>query len=441
MGVDIQGKLRLALGSVKDHASIGKALIMYHNQQYGFSSIEIAVLRATGHDNGTIDDKYMHEILFLVSNSPGSIPFLAKKISCRLNKTKDRLVTLKTLVLIHRLLRGGNRCFEQELCKAHVSGHLQIEINCSPRNNSSSSISSSDHTCDCFLHKYASYLEERMDWLINQAGKLEPIMSKGLEFKRYDEKSIDMVFRTLPKCQILIDKVLDCSPVGDFSTYESLAQTAMSNTLRESFQVYKTFSEGVSVLVNMFFDLTASARGLACEILKKASIQSHKLHELYQICKKIVVNKNLEYPHVHIISMDHILALDRCLLGGVGNNISKPLIGPILEHLRRSTELEMKRAVTTTKERRKKKSNNKEDKIDINLSSTLFSWTVLETKISKVWVVFEDEFSNKIETSSPKVVLPAAHQSKIGDIIKSGYSSSSCVLLNPFSSAIDTPLL
>ncbi|XP_028796459.1 putative clathrin assembly protein At1g33340 [Neltuma alba] len=424
MGVDIQGKLRLALGSVKDHASIGKALIMYHHQQDGFSSIEIAVLRATGHDNGTIDDKYMHEILFLVSNSPGSIPFLAEKISRRLNKTKDRLVALKTLVLIHRLLRGGNRSFEQELCKAHVSGHLQISARCFTKNGSSPS-SSSDHPCVCFLHKYASYLEERMKWLINQAGKLEPIMSKGLEFRRYDEKSIDMVFRTLPKCQVLIDKVLDCSPVGDVLAYDSLAQTAMSNTLRESFQVYKTFSEGVSALVNMFFDLTASARGLACEILKKASIQSERLHELYQNCKKIVENKNLEYPRVHIISMDHIMAVDRCLRGG-GSSISKPPLAPILDHLRRSTELEM--AVTTEKATRKKKVH-KEDKIDINLSSTLFSWTVLETKISKVWVVFEDEPPNNNE-SSPQVLEAA--QSKFGDIMKSEYSSSSCVLLNPF---------
>lgn len=281
-----------------------------------------------------------------------------------------------------------------------------------------------------------------MNWLINQAGKLEPIMSKGLEFRRYDEKSIDMVFRTLPKCQVLIDKVLDCSPVGDVLAYDSLAQSAMSNTLRESFQVYKTFSEGVSALVNMFFDLTASARGLACEILKKASVQSQKLHELYQTCKKIVENKNLEYPSVQIISMDHIMALDRCLLGGGEgvrrSSISKPArIGPILDHLRRSTELEI--AVKPAKERGKKKVM-KEEKIDINLSSTLFSWTVLETKISKVWVVFEDETPINNEPSSSPPVLSAA-QSKFGDVKKNEYSSNSCVLINPFSSGIDAPLL
>ncbi|KAI4351914.1 hypothetical protein L6164_006215 [Bauhinia variegata] len=390
--VDIQGKLRLALGSVKDHASIGKAM-MYHHPHDGFSRIEIAVVRATGHDNGTIDDKYMHEILFLVSNSPGSIPFLAERISRRLCKTKDRLVALKTLVLIHRLLRGGNRCFEQELRKAHVSGHLQISIRCF-LNNSDPSLG--------FLHKYAAYLEERMNWLINQAGKLEPVMSNGLQFRPYDERSIDMVFRTLPRCQVFIDKVLDCSPV-DILPSDTLAQAAMSNTLRESFQVYMKFSEGIAALVNMFFDLTASARGLACQILKKASLQSQKLHDLYQNCKQIVENKNLVYPSVQIISMAHIMALDQCL-GSPQNQlpvhsqvslsgkttIAKPV------PLKRSAELGLELAVTG------KESKNVQEK---TLSPTLFSLK-LETKINKVWVLFEDE-----------APAPSGSQQNTGDVV------------------------
>ncbi|GLT63323.1 hypothetical protein SLA2020_358960 [Shorea laevis] len=82
MVADIQGKLLLTLGSVKDHASISKAMIYNHDGQ-GFSDMEIAVLRATGHDHGPIPDKHMHKILFLVLN-----PFLAERISYRLCKTR-----------------------------------------------------------------------------------------------------------------------------------------------------------------------------------------------------------------------------------------------------------------------------------------------------------------------------------------------------------------
>lgn len=410
MGVDIQSKLKLALGSVKDHVSIGKAMMCHHHhhqqqRDHSFSSIEIAVLRATSHENGTINDKYMHEILFLVSNSKGSIPFLAERISSRLGKTKNHLVALKTLVLIHRLLRGGNRSFEQELCRAHVTGHLQISrIMCFTKSSFSE-----DHSYAGFLHKYAAYLEERLSWLINQAGKLEPVMFKGLEFWRYDEKSIDMVFRTLPKCQVFIDRVLQCSPHDLFPSDHNLVHAAISNTLRESFQVYMTFSEGIATLVNMFFDLTASAKGLAIEILERASLQSQKLHDLYESCKQIVENKNLEYPSVQIISMDHIMALEQ-LIGSSQNqpavshvslstkSSSMSKLHPILGHLKRSTELELAVAADQSKKN--------EEKIGMDLSPTTLLSRTLETKISMVWVVFEeDEAPNETQVPSQQKLL------------------------------------
>ncbi|KAK9283271.1 hypothetical protein L1049_011507 [Liquidambar formosana] len=377
MGVDIQSKLRLAIGSVKDHASIGKAMLY---NQYGLSDIEIAVVRATGHDNNPVDDKHMHEILFLVSNSPaGSITFLAKQISCRLRKTRDPLVALKTLVLIHRLLRGGNRCFEQQLRGAHFSGHLQIGTWWFMRNSS---------TSVGFLHKYAAYLEERMGWAINQAGKLEPVMSQGLEFQFYEEKSIKLVFRILPKCQDFLDKILDWSPFDIFHS-DNLALAAMSNTLKESFQVYMTFCEGVAALVNMFFDLTRSARALACDILKRASQQSQELYDLYENCKRSIGSKNLEYPSVDIIKMDHVMSLEQfssCIptssYGSVSTTESvSSTPPPIFDCHTESTGLQ---GTLTGKQGQKD-----EQRSDCGLSPILFSCT-METKISKVWVVFDD---------------------------------------------------
>ncbi|KAK8580123.1 hypothetical protein V6N13_143253 [Hibiscus sabdariffa] len=356
MGVDIQSKLRLALGSMKDHASIGKAMIYNHDGK-AFSDIEIAVLRATGHDNGPIEDKYMHEILFLVSNSPGSIPFLAERISRRLCKTRDRLVALKTLSLIHRLLRGGNRCFERELRSAHVSGHLQMSAN-SFRNSSFS-----------FLNSYAAYLEERVGWAINQAGKLEPVMFNGLEFGCYEEKSVDLVFRKLPKCQAFIDRVLDCSP-RDIVAADNLAQAAMGNTLKESFQVYIMYCEGIEILINMFFDLTRPARTLACDILKRASRQSKELHDLYETCKRVMENRNLDYPSVQIITMDHVLALEQCS-----------------SFMSTSSSITCRTGTSTPMGKESEKEGNE----DISSSSNQFSFT-LETKISKVWVVFDEDY-------------------------------------------------
>ncbi|KAJ4713930.1 ENTH/ANTH/VHS superfamily protein [Melia azedarach] len=420
MGVDIQGKLRLAFGSVKDHATIGKAMIYNHDGK-GFSDIEIAVVRATGHDYGPIDDKYMQEILFLVSNSPGSIAFLAERISRRLGKTRDQLVALKTLLLIHRLLRGGNRDFERQLRNAYISGHLQLS-SCWFLRNSNPSI--------CFLHKYAAYLEERMGWVINQAGKLEPVMSRGLEFQCYEEKSINMVFRKLPKCQGFIDKVLQSSPFDIFPS-NNLVQAAMINTLKESFQVYTTFCEGVAALVNMFFDLARPARALACDILKRASQQSQALHDLYETCKRTIDNKNLEYPSVQIITMEHVMALEQCLGCTPVRSYGRPMLSTsgsspsILNCLAKSAELQA--AITGNK-------GEVEKQNEVSKSSSLFSCT-LETKISKVWVVFDDDDFNK--SGSPVAGLFSnipVHQTTSGIVVnnrETGHSKP-CSYLNPF---------
>ncbi|CAN1752215.1 Putative clathrin assembly protein At1g33340 [Linum perenne] len=335
----------------------------------GFPYLEIAVVRATGHHySSNIDDKHMHEIFFL-ANSPGSIPFLAERISRRLSKTRDRLVALKTLLLVHRLLRGGNQCFEQQLRRAHASGHLQMITNWFSQNSSDPSIR--------FLHNYSAYLEERIRWVINQAGKLEPsVTNQGLEFRSYQDKSVDMVFHRLPKCQTFIDRVLDCFPFACLPTFDTLYGATMTNILKESFQVYTTYSEGVATLMNMFFDLTTDARVLACQILRRASRQSQLLHLMYDRCKKVIRNENLEYPFIDIISTEHVMALGQLHLCTDGESqaltITSNLVKDSTDH-HNQNDCQLGDA------------DNNIDKL-FSFSSTM------ETKISKVWVVFEDEF-------------------------------------------------
>ncbi|CAL1414142.1 unnamed protein product [Linum trigynum] len=375
--VDLSDKLRLALGTVKDRASIGKARMVHKSAEgRGFSHLEIAVVRATGHHHASnVDDKHMHEILFLATNSPGSIPFLAERISRRLAKTRDRLVALKTLLLVHRLLRGGNRYFEHQLRMAHASGHLQLAAPWFAKNPA-------DHSV-YFLHKYSAYLEERIGWVINQAGKLEPlVMNQGLEFGSYDEKSVDLVFRRLPKCQAFMDRVLEsCCPFAHLPCFNTLYRAAMTNTLKESFQVYATYCECVAALMNMFFDLTAGARALACRILRRASMQSGVLQLMYDTCEKVIGNKNLEYPVVQIMTLEHVAALEQVDLEA-GSSSPPPVLGDGVKDV----------GVVRGDE------DDGDGDLEVGDSSgdfgALFSWkSSLETKISTVWVVFEDEFS------------------------------------------------
>ncbi|XXG72201.1 hypothetical protein AAC387_Pa07g1350 [Persea americana] len=300
MAMDARTKLRLALGSVKDHATIGKAMVFRHDL---FCAIDIAVVRATAHNNAPVDEQFVREILSLVSKSPRAVTFLTRRISHGLHKTQDRIVALKTLLLVHRLLRGGARDFEQELLKTYLYGNFPLNLHLFPKNSGDSI---------AFLHNYAAFLVERMRWVINQEGKLEPVLSHGSEFQFYEKKSKGTIFFRLPKCQAFLDRVMDCFPI-DMTWVDFITRVALINILRESFQVYRSLSEGITALVDCFFDHKEPQRAMALEIYRRASSQSYKLSAFLENCKRIIGSISLEYPSIRIITMDCVSAMEESM--------------------------------------------------------------------------------------------------------------------------------
>ncbi|XP_068651596.1 putative clathrin assembly protein At1g33340 [Aristolochia californica] len=359
--------LRQALGSFKDHVAIGKAII---SGQDVFSDMEIAVVRATAHDYSPTDEKYVHEILFLVSNSPGSALFLARRISRRLYRTTDPVVALKTLLLVHRLVRGGDRNFELQLCNARLSGDLSISnLHFFLRRRSDVFIS--------FLLSYVGFLEERMGWVINQAGKLEPFLPQGF----YEDKSVETVFYRLPRCQTFLDRIMDCLPV-EICPAHRLIQAVLCNILREGFQVYASFCEGLTTLVDSFFDFKKSERTSALAIFRKASSQTHRLSDFFEDCKRsTLTTSNLDFPSVRVITPDCVTTMEEFLTSSqaLGNCSSSSI-------LESPPPISCKLPV------------NDEVSRSGNLPSfdELFPSPKLETKICTVWVKFDEEDAKKL---------------------------------------------
>lgn len=348
----VKSKLFAALDAFMDHA-IRKSSTAEHTI---ITNIEATIVRCTSHHDAPIDDKYVHEILFLVSNAPGSISFLANRISSRFESTRDPVVALKSLLLLHRLLRGGDRYFEQDL----RSQDLRIDLSwCSGRPNGLHS----------FLLSYSSFLRERMVWIINQAGNLEPSRPPRKELLSYEEDAIESVIFRLSKCQSLLDRVMDCLP-ADVLSNGRVIQSAVNIILRESFRVYESFQEMIEDLAISSFDLKKSLRVSAHEILKKARAQTIRLHEFYQNCKRSIFGKGLDYPCVRIIAPAQISSIDQFLPSYCYERMAIP------------EDEKKKNETQTTSEESPTESNEP--------VGALFSQK-LETTISTVWVEFDEE--------------------------------------------------
>ncbi|KAG9457114.1 hypothetical protein H6P81_001622 [Aristolochia fimbriata] len=400
--------LRQAVGSFKDRAAIGKAMVCSGHGGGGgggggaLSEMEIAVVRATAHEECPTEEKYVHEILFLVSNSPGSTPFLARRISRRLRRTRDPVVALKTLLLVHRLVRGGDRNFELQLLNARLSGDLSFAL--PPprrRRRRGEDDDDDDDEFEVFVGGYVGFLEERMGWVINQAGKLEPSLVvppdqgrlRGELVDYYDDKLADTIFFRLPKCQTFLDRIMDCFPLRRISSPSphSLVQAALCNILREGFQVYASFCEGVTTLVDSFFHLNKSARASALAIFRRASLQTHRLFDFFEDCKRTINNttaSNLHFPSVRLITPDCVTALEEYFSatsttlsstvfqnGSFSSTLDEPVIGR----------------------------GNRHTVPFFFDDPVLFHSPKLETKICTVWVRFDEEEAKKKPISVDQV--------------------------------------
>ncbi|KAF0895238.1 hypothetical protein E2562_008574 [Oryza meyeriana var. granulata] len=156
-----------------------------------------------------------------------------------------------------------------------------------------------------FLHGYSAYLEERMQWVINQAGNLEPARPRPprSSSSSYDHAAAaePLIFK-LAMSQRLLDLAIQLLPDNNTSA-SAAARSAFGIVLRESFKVYDAFKDGLDALLRSRAGGGGKAsRVSAHEILKKACAQTLELKEFYHRCKKSNVNKSLEYPVVRVVT-------------------------------------------------------------------------------------------------------------------------------------------
>uniref|UniRef100_A0A6M2EHN1 ENTH domain-containing protein n=1 Tax=Populus davidiana TaxID=266767 RepID=A0A6M2EHN1_9ROSI len=149
--------IRKAIGTVKDQTSIGIAKVASNMAP----ELEVAIVKATSHDDDPPNQKYIHEILNLTSYSRGYVHACVSFVSKRLGKTRDWIVALKTLMLIHRLLNEGDPLFQEEILYATRKGTRLLNMS-DFRDEAHSS--SWDHSA--FVRTFAVYLDQRLELIL-----------------------------------------------------------------------------------------------------------------------------------------------------------------------------------------------------------------------------------------------------------------------------------
>ncbi|XP_059663906.1 clathrin coat assembly protein AP180 [Cornus florida] len=325
-------KLQKAIGAVKDQTSISLAKVSNNNS----SNLEVCVLKATTHDDIPIDERYVSEILQLVSSDKTYAASCARAIGKRIGRTRNWIVALKSLMLVLRIFQDGDPYFPREVLHAMKRGAKILNLS-SFRNDSNSS--PWDFTA--FIRTFALYLDERLDCFLT--GKLQRrYNNRDRELvnhrstRRGNEPVRDMkpamLLDRISYWQRLLDRAIATQPTGA-SRNNRLVQVSLYAVVQETFDLYKDISDGLALLLDSFFHLQYQSCVHAFQTCVKASKQFEELSVFYTLCKTIGVGRTSEYPSVQTISNELVETLqeflkDQSSFPATGKSPNRPLLLP-----------------------------------------------------------------------------------------------------------------
>ncbi|GER48227.1 ENTH/ANTH/VHS superfamily protein [Striga asiatica] len=303
-------KFLKALGVVKDSASIGLAKV----SSTPYTSLEVAILRATTHDDDSLptDHGSIDDVLRLVSSNKFYAAACARAVARRISRTRNWAVALKSLVLVLRVFQDGDPYFPREVLLAMRRG-ARI-LNLSSFRDASNSSSPWDFTA--FVRTYALYLDERLECFLTgklqrRSGPTRGRRTKGPTPVARDMKPAAMLDQ-IACWQRLLDRAVGTRPTGPTPS-NRLVRAALYVVVRESFDLYRDVSNGLKLVLDNFFYLQFQNCVEAFQACTRAVRQFRELSEFYAVCKCIGVGRSSEYPSVETISEELVDALQEFL--------------------------------------------------------------------------------------------------------------------------------
>ncbi|CAM8956409.1 unnamed protein product [Rhodiola kirilowii] len=285
-----------AAGAIKDRNSIW-ASSLSSKTPYRNPEVEVAVIKATSHDEGRVDYKNVQCVFQCLRTSPYYTKPLIAAISRRMGRTRSWVVALKGLMLLHGV-------FCSNVPAVQKIGRLPFDLSDFADRHSALSKA----VCvNAFVRTYFSFLDQKS-------------VIAGREWSRVGNKLNEPVpiahqLMRLDEMQTLLDKLLRVKPLtGELMQFDLIVE-AMDCVIIEIFQIYSCICDGVARVLLRIYDSGKLEAAIALKILKRATTQGHKLQEYFEFCRKYGILSASEFPKAVEIPEEDIKELEWIING------------------------------------------------------------------------------------------------------------------------------
>ncbi|BFG14733.1 hypothetical protein CerSpe_010070 [Prunus speciosa] len=250
-----------------------------------FKALDVAIAKATSHDEALPKEKHVLTILKAVSalRPRAEAAYCIHGLARRLSKTHNWKVALKTVIIVHRALREVDDTFCDAVVKYSWSRGHMLNLSHVWDGSSSSALDFS-----AWVRTYASYLEERLECFRILKYDVQKDHSRTKELDTPD------LLRQLPALQQLLSRLLDCQP-KEGTVCNCLIQFALSMVAGESAKLYAAITDGNVNLLDKFFEMQHDDAVRALEIYKKSRSQEERLCEFFEICRSFNFGRALKF--------------------------------------------------------------------------------------------------------------------------------------------------
>ncbi|CAA2995613.1 clathrin assembly At1g25240 [Olea europaea subsp. europaea] len=289
-----------ASGVLKDQNSIFLATLTKRSPLRN-PDVEAAVIKATSHDEFSIDLKNSDGIYKWIRLSSSHLKPLVWSISNRMYRTRYWVVALKGLMLMH----GVINCKASSVPKI---GRLPFDLSNFKDGHDKPG---KNWSHNAFVRAYYRFLDQKSIFVF------QTYNGEGTGMRGRDAHHVFVIMHELvllQKLQSLLDLLMQIKPLSK-AAMVPLVLEAMDRIIVEIFDVYGNICRGIAmVLMNIYSSGKVEAT-MALKIVQKAMIQGDQLTSYFEFCHDIGVVNSSELPCIERVPEEGIQELQQIIKG------------------------------------------------------------------------------------------------------------------------------